>query len=84
MGSKVIDPWDDPHAQPLEPKKRGRKASEKLFTIAIKKDAVGWRIIFAEVPESTIDNHAIERTEPDVFDMMVGKIESRLMGLIYR
>ncbi len=74
------DPWDDPHAVPLKPekKRRGRPASEKLYTLALKKTDVGWRLYVANVPESTINNHIDERYEPDMFEMVLAKIDSLL------
>ena len=72
---------DDEEVVPLEPKPR--KVSERVFCIGLKKDNVGWRMIVAKIPESTLNNHVIERHEPDVFDMVLAKVESKLLGLIY-
>lgn len=73
---------DDDEVVPLQPK--GPKASERIFCIGVKKDSVGWRLLIARVPESTLNNHIIERHEPDVFEMVVAKVESKLMDLIYK
>lgn len=65
-----------------EQKKRGRKASEKLFTIALKRNSVGWKLYVAEVPESTINNHIKERFEPDLFEMVLARVETILRKMV--
>lgn len=67
---------------PLEPKER--KAPDRVLCFGLKKDSVGWRMIVARVPESTLNNHVIERTEPDVFEMTLARVQSRILELIYK
>lgn len=69
---------EKPNLIELDRPKPGPKPSERVFTIGVKKDAVGWRLIFAMVPESTLNNHVTSRTEPDLFEVMIGRIESAL------
>lgn len=71
---------DHPREKPRPPK----AASERVLCIGVKRDAVGWRMIVARIPESTLDNHVIERTEPDVFEMTLARVQSKLLELIYK
>lgn len=80
-----MDPADPKYADDYVPdEKKPGKRSPRLFTIAVKRDALGWRMMVCRVPESTLDNHVSERFEPEMFDLVIARIERKLRELVMK